>query len=87
MACHHIFKWQNLGELCKIVDILPFESFNNKKEWYWLLIKSFFSRRSYREAWSISKKLEQLINQLLANVSFPVHIRVVFCSILPASHT
>ena len=55
---------------CKNVTALPFESFQNKLELSLLLFRSFFTFKSYKEAWCKSKKMATIIKGLLEKESF-----------------
>lgn len=61
---------KNINMFCKNVTALPFESFQNKLEFFLLVFRSFFTFKSYKEAWCKSKKMATTIKGLLEKESF-----------------
>ena len=54
-----------LQVFCKSVTVYPFESWNSRISWYFLVIKSFFSIKAHKEKWAKSRRLVLSINKLL----------------------
>jgi len=54
-----------LQVFCKSVTVYPFESWDSRISWYFIVIKSFFSIKAHKEQWAKSQKLALSINKLL----------------------
>ena len=55
----------NINKFCQKVSVFPFSSFIGNISFVFLVVKSFFSRKSYKENWCKSKEMSDAFRAII----------------------